>query len=1040
VKSRKLVGRLIAALGALAVTAVAVGTTAVVGSPSASADSGSSGTVSGIVYRDWNYTGSTTERFGTTFTTPTNFNENRNWSPSYWNGQPMTLVDPPMRQAYLRSQEPGEPGISIIVTDSDGKQWSGVTGSAGTFSIAVSDAKTTAVRVEMAIPSSKSHLVVGPKGAKSGGNVQFTTLGAAATTKMYFSVANPAQYCKHDSSAVLRLVTPCFKFGDQKSATPTSVLDSVPFDAPTSAYAAAPAKISEATANQIGATYGLAWDANRQNLFASAYMRRHVGFGPFGTGAIYKISGPGSGAKSVSPWADLNALFGADTAGADPHPTGAAGCSGVQVFNPAVHAGSITECENAWGHDVASYDKVGKISLGDMDVSEDGANLFVVNMNDRKIYKMSTITAPATSADVATMVIPAAASGTSYKCAANDSRPMAVTIHDGVGYVGVVCSQEAGAAASDPRGYIYKFNPTTMVATAAPVANFIWDFAKTGYQRNSAWSSAWQLPTSVPAGAWPQERTVQVLISSIVFDDQDMLIGLRNRYRDQIGQWTFNLDLTNTTTRTDPSDQGAGIVRACPTATGWAAEGDVASGWSEANCTGGYFNGWSSGAATAYGTTSLFDPWGQYSAMGSMVLLQGSQSRRNDLYSASHTDLNGGKLVATWNEPLGTWYSAGVGAITPNDGWSLGGGATSATGYTGADGSSQDVYVGSGYSDSVKPSPTMGKSNGLGDLEVLCLYAPIDIGDRLWKDLNNNGLQDAGEPGLGSVTVNLMQGVSVAPIASVTTDVNGNYLFTSRTGTTVAGGSTVFNVATLKPGSINMWVKVDLTDIDITPGLTPTTKGAGTNRRIDSDGLADGGSAEFNIVDTYAQSLDIDFGFCDGTCGGATLPGGGGTGGGGTPPPAGDIYAIGDKVFIDINGNGTFDTGEQGLANVGVTLLDNATGATVGTPVTTGTAGNYVFDNLATGTYRVKFTLPAGSTGATFTTRAVGADRAVDSDPYAATGITAPFTLDGTIAGLRPAVPGTDFTTRATKILPTVDAGVIMPAAVVGSTICLTPT
>jgi hypothetical protein len=973
------------------------------------------GTISGIVYRDWNYTGTTTERFGitSTFSTPSSFEENRNFSPAGWNGQNSSWPDDAARNAYLRSQEPGEPGINIIVTDTAGTQWTGVTGANGTFSISVASAATSALRVEMVIPSSKSYLVVGAKGARSGSNVQFTALGSPTAAKMYFSVANPAEFCKHDSSATLRLVTPCFKFGDQKGSTPTSVLESVPFDSPTSAYVAPPQQVSEATANQIGATFGLAWDPNRQNLFAAAYMRRHAGFGPYGTGTIYKIAKPGLGDKNVSVWADLNGLFGAGTAGVDPHPTGIAGCSGAQIFNPAVHAGAITECESAWGHDIASYDKVGKISLGDMDVSEDGSQLFVVNLNDRQVYKMSSITAPRSAADVTRMVIPVAASGTAYKCAANDSRPMAVTIHDGVGYLGVVCSQESGAAASDPRGYIYKFDPTTMVASPTPVLNFLWDYAKTGFARNKAWSSDWQAKSLFGSDA-THEHSSQVIISSIVFDDTDMLIGLRNRYRDQVGQWTFNLTASDTTTRTDPAAESGGIVRACRTATGWAAEGDVASGWSETNCTGGYFTGLSTGAATAYGTTSLFDAWSQYPTQGSMVLLAGSQSRRSDLYDLNHADLNGGKLVTTADDPLGQQRSGGVGSATPQDGFILGGGATSLTGYELNDASRAEIYASGAYSDAVVPSSTMGNANGLGDLEVLCLYAPIDIGDRVWKDLNSDGIQDPNEPGMDNITVNLMQGASA--IASVSTDVNGGYLFTSRSGINDPIGSTAFNVSSLKPGQNNFWVKINLADPDIPASYHLAMNGAGTNSRIDSDGQADGGTAPFNIVDASAQNFNLDFGFCTNA---ACKPG--------------EIYGLGDVVFSDTNDSGTFDSGELGVAGITVTLLDAATGATKASTVTN-TSGLYAFDAVAAGSYKVKFSgLPAGNL---WIAKAIGTDRAIDSDIDATTATTDAIVVGPTNASVR-TTTASDLTRRATKIDATIDAGKKISPYAVASTLCL---
>ena len=74
-----------------------------------------------------------------------------------------------------------------------------------------------------------------------------------------------------------------------------------------------------ALAKDLGATYGLAWQAHLKNLYAGAYLKRHVSFGPNGTGAIYRVNTAATPA-AVSLFADLNAIFGPNTAGADPHP------------------------------------------------------------------------------------------------------------------------------------------------------------------------------------------------------------------------------------------------------------------------------------------------------------------------------------------------------------------------------------------------------------------------------------------------------------------------------------------------------------------------------------------------------------------------------------------------------------------------------------------------------------------------------------------------------------------------------------------------
>ncbi len=65
------------------------------------------------------------------------------------------------------------------------------------------------------------------------------------------------------------------------------------------------------------------------------------------------------------------------------------------------------------------------------------------------------------------------------------------------------------------------------------------------------------------------------------------------------------------------------------------------------------------------------------------------------------------------------------------------------------------------------------------------LGAPI--GDFVWEDLNHDGIQDAGEPGVEGVTVRLLNG-SGALLVTTTTDAIGAYLFPNRAGRQLPGG------------------------------------------------------------------------------------------------------------------------------------------------------------------------------------------------------------------------------------------------------------
>ena len=60
------------------------------------------------------------------------------------------------------------------------------------------------------------------------------------------------------------------------------------------------------------------------------------------------------------------------------------------------------------------------------------------------------------------------------------------------------------------------------------------------------------------------------------------------------------------------------------------------------------------------------------------------------------------------------------------------------------------------------------------------VYVPTStIGDFVWNDLNMNGIQDEGEPGLPGISVNLYDCADTSMIASTTTDDMGHYMFDS---------------------------------------------------------------------------------------------------------------------------------------------------------------------------------------------------------------------------------------------------------------------
>ncbi len=219
---------------------------------------------------------------------------------------------------------------------------------------------------------------------------------------------------------------------------------------------------------------------------------------------------------------------------------------------------------------------------------------------------------------------------------------------------------------------------------------------------------------------------------------------------------------------------------------------------------------------------------------------------------------------------------------------------------------------------------TFGKTAGLGDLELLCDAAPIQIGNRAWLDLDGDGIQDPEEPPLANVTVDLVP--ASGPPVSMTTDSDGNYAFTIPPGSAYTLN---FDTSTV-------------TAADLPSGYNPSPLGftqadAGTNDAIDSDVPAGATTGSVAVAAHGPGHNDHTY-------------------------DAGVIaqQRLGNLVWNDLDDDGKVDAGEPGIGGVTVELWRDdgdgtfaaSTDAQVGT-TTTSSAGAYYFTGLSDGSYFV---------------------------------------------------------------------------------------
>ncbi|EIU0294145.1 carboxypeptidase regulatory-like domain-containing protein [Staphylococcus pseudintermedius] len=212
------------------------------------------------------------------------------------------------------------------------------------------------------------------------------------------------------------------------------------------------------------------------------------------------------------------------------------------------------------------------------------------------------------------------------------------------------------------------------------------------------------------------------------------------------------------------------------------------------------------------------------------------------------------------------------------------------------------------------------------EVEPPKVEATFNLGDKVWEDLNKDGIQNSNEPGIGGVTVTLTKEDGTTVTAK--TDENGNYKFTE-----------------LPNGKYTV-------TFETPEGYEPTKEKVG-DYALDSDGKS------VVVVIDNKDDMTIDSGFHKPEEV--------------EPPKVEATFNLGDKVWEDLNKDGIQNSNEPGIGGVTVTLTKED-GTTVTT--TTDENGNYKFTELPNGEYTVTFETPKGYEA----TKTNVGDDALDSD------------------------------------------------------------
>jgi hypothetical protein len=559
----------------------------------------------------------------------------------------------------------------------------------------------------------------------------------APSCSIDLGVNYPTDYCQETPN----LVVPKMHSGDPLlggDAATEKTLVTFPYDYTTTSPAPS---VFYAEGSQTGSIWGTAYHKKKKKLFSSAIARRHVGFGPLGPGGIY-VTDLTTG--TTSNFVNLSTI-------------------GVNVGTDQ-HSGLMPNYADP-SKDSLSFHFAGKMALGGMDLSDDERYLFVMNLQEKELIRLDI----GVNAEVPTASDVTKYSLSSFTCANGNLRPWGVKYHRGKVYVGVVCDASESGSRDDLRAKVLVLDLVT--STFSLVTEYSLNYIKgaAGAGQGIYWN-AW---TEDPSLVFVNNRAIypQPILSSITFDtDNTMVMGFLDRAGLQSGKNNYNTNGVGSY----EGMSGGDILRAYYFGGMYQLEDNAKEGYSSPKpATIGNGNVQGPNYGEFYWDDRIsFDGSGNGMgihaevSLGSVEMKLGNDEVVNVVYDPVYLSEGGGYSTNGIH-----WYSNTTGGRTHS--------------YT--------------IADVMNAAATFGKAGGLGDVELICDQQPLEIGNYVWADLDNNGIQDPTETGLANIKVQLL-------------DRNGNLIGVT---TTNAQGEYYFNTA-----------NVDTTGVNPT-GTTPTTAWSG---------------------------------------------------------------------------------------------------------------------------------------------------------------------------------------------------------------------
>ncbi|MBK8954003.1 MAG: DUF11 domain-containing protein [Saprospiraceae bacterium] len=470
--------------------------------------------------------------------------------------------------------------------------------------------------------------------------------------------------------------------------------------------------------------------------------------------------------------------------------------------------------------DSLSYSFVGKISYGGMEISEDEKTLYIVSLHTRKLYSVF-INLPyetPNASDVDSFAIP------DPGCANGTFRPWAVKMHRGILYVGVVCDASGAAGtAADLQAYVYAFDPSTEIFTE--VLSFPLDYpAFTNKINFNPWLDTWN--GDCPDGGDIFCQYPQPVLSDIEFESEDvMILGIMDRYSMQGGINQHDLNGNGIHTIISFGD----ILRA-------RYDNNQQQFILENNANDGVIE--TAGRNTGFGPGS-----GEFYFGDHAISVAGVTVERESVNGALSLCPGFRNVVTSCVDPFGPFTS---GVMHLNN--------------TSGDWEKRYVIIPKDF------GLLVGKSNALGDMKIFSKAAPLEIGNYIWSDRNNNGIQDPTEPPIPGVEIELYKNNLL--IATATTNEFGHYIFSNQPAPPINPypNAFVYGLTELTPQTaFQLKIPSPATQAALNGFvLSPPDDGVPNNDQTDSDGKTDlNGDVILDLQTGISGQNDhsFDFGF-----------------------------------------------------------------------------------------------------------------------------------------------------------------------------------